>query len=122
MGQTQSAKQEKAEFVRAAEAMYEELHAWREKHLDASFDEIADQVTPRRRVLIAKLLEQLAVKADERIEAPVCEQCGKAMSYRGTPVRGVSHREGEVGLTRAYYYCDPCAGGLFPPRPQIETE
>jgi hypothetical protein len=47
MGQTQSA--EKAEFLQAAEAMYEELHAWRECHLDASFDEIAEQVTPRRR-------------------------------------------------------------------------
>jgi hypothetical protein len=121
MGQTKSAEQEKAEFLRAAEAMYEDLHAWREKHLDASFDEIADQVTPRRRKLVAKLLEQLAVKGDERVEAPVCEQCGKAMSYRGTPERGVSHREGEVGLERAYYYCDPCEEGLFPPRPKAET-
>jgi hypothetical protein len=85
MGQTKGAKQEKAEFLQAAEAMYEELQAWREQHLDASFDEIADQVTPRRRVLMGKLLEQLAVKADERIEASMCEQCGEAMSYRGRP-------------------------------------
>jgi hypothetical protein len=117
MGQKKSVKQEKAEFLHAAEAMYEELQAWREQHLDASFDEIADQVTPRRRVLMGKLLEQLAAKADERIEAPVCEQCGKAMSYRGTPERDVSHREGDVALERAYYYCDSCAGSLFPPRP-----
>src|SRR5215207_6654697 len=116
MGQTKGVEQEKAEFLRAAEAMYEELHAWREKHLDASFDEIADQVKPRRRVLMGKLLEQLAVRADERIEAPVCEACGKAISYRGTPERDVSHREGDVELERAYYYCDSCEGSLFPPR------
>lgn len=122
MRQTKSVEQEKAEFVRAAEAMYEELQAWREKHLDASFDEIADQVTPRRRVLMGKLLEKLAVRADERIEAPLCEQCGEAMSYRGTPEREVGHREGEVGLERAYYYCDHCAGGLFPPRPSAKVE
>src|SRR5215210_2944928 len=112
MGQTKSVEKEKAEFLCAAEAMYEELHAWREKHLDASFDEIADQVTPRRRVLMGKLLQQLAVKADERIEAPLCEQCGQAMSYRGRPERDVSHREADVDLERAYYYCDSCEGSL----------
>ena len=122
MGQTKSAEQEKAEFLRGAEAMYEELHSWREQHLDASFDEIADQVTPRRRKLVAKLLEQLAVKADERIAAPLCEQCGEVMSYRGTPAREVSHGEGDVGLERAYYYCDSCERGLFPPRPSAQTE
>jgi hypothetical protein len=121
MGQTKSAEQEKAEFLRAAEAMYEELQAWRARHLDASFDEIADQVTPRRRVLMGKLLKQLATAADERIEVPLCEQCGEAMRYRGTPERDVSHREGEVGLERAYYYCDHCEGGLFPPRPSAEV-
>jgi hypothetical protein len=122
MGQPKSAEQEKAEFLRAAEAMYEEMHAWREKHLDASFDEIADQVTPRRRKLVAKLLEQLAVKADERIEAPMCAQCGKTMRYRGTPARDVSQREGDVELERAYYYCDHCEAGLFPPRPSTQAE
>jgi hypothetical protein len=122
MGRTKSAEQEKAEFLRAAEAMYEELHGWREQHLDASFDEIADQVRPRRRKLVAKLLEQLAVKADERIEAPVCEQCGKALSYRGKPEREVSHREGDVELKRAYYYCDSCGQSLFPPGPAAEVE
>ena len=122
MGQTKSGDQEKAEFLRAAETMYEELQAWRTGHLDASFDQIADQVTPRRRVLMGKLLKQLAVKADERIEAPVCKQCGEAMSYRGLPERQVGHREGDVELERAYYYCDHCAGGLFPPGPSAETE
>jgi hypothetical protein len=98
------------------------LQAWREQHLDASFDEIADQVSPRRRVLMGKLLKQLAVKADERMAAPLCAECGEAMRYRGTPGREVGHREGEVGLERAYYYCDHCQAGLFPPRPSAQTE
>jgi hypothetical protein len=122
MGRTKSAKQEKVEFLQAAEAMYEELQAWRQEHLDASFDEIAEQVTPRRRQLMGQLLEQLASQADERIEAPLCEQCGQAMRYRGTPEREVLHGEGNVALTRAYYYCDHCEGGLFPPRPQTEAD
>jgi hypothetical protein len=71
---------------------------------------------------MGKLLEQLAVKADERIEVAVCEACGKAMSYRGTPERQVGHREGDIGLERAYYYCDSCEAGLFPPGPPVEVE
>jgi hypothetical protein len=122
MGQTPGADREKAEFLRAAEAMYEELRAWRAKHLDASFDEIAEQVTPRRRVLMGRLLSQLAAEADERIEAPSCEQCGKPMRYRGAPERQVGHREGNVEVERAYYYCDSCERGLFPPRPTAEVE
>jgi hypothetical protein len=115
MGQTKGPDQAKTEFLHAAEAMYEELRTWRASHLDASFDEIANQVTPRRRALMGKLLSELATAADERIEAPVCEQCGAVMSYRGTPERQVGHREGDVGLARAYYACDHCGGGLFPP-------
>jgi hypothetical protein len=41
-------------------AMYEELYEWREAHPEASFDEIANQVTPLRRILIGEMLEQLA--------------------------------------------------------------
>jgi hypothetical protein len=122
MGQIRSEEKEKAEFLRAAAAMYDELRAWRKQNLEASFDEIAEQVTPRRRALMGRLLRQLAVEADERIEAPLCEQCGAAMRYRGTPGRAIGHREGEVGLERAYYYCDSCQRGLFPPRPATATE
>ena len=122
MGQTRSEEQEKAAFVGAAEAMYEELRAWHKRHLDASFDEIAEQVTPRRRGLMGLLLKQLAQEADERVSAPVCEQCGEPMTYKGTPGRGVSHGEGEMRLERAYYHCGACGSTLFPPGPPVEAE
>src|SRR5262245_20206620 len=122
MGQMRSREQAKAAFVGAEAAMYEELQGWRASHLDASFDEIAEQVTQRRRGLMGQLLQELASAADERIVAPVCEQCGKRMRYAGTPEREVGHREGEVRLERAYYRCDHCGGGLFPPRPPAAAE
>ena len=31
-----------------SEDMYDELYEWRQQHPEASFDEIANQVTPRR--------------------------------------------------------------------------
>lgn len=122
MGQTERVDAEKAAFLGAAETMYEELVAWRQKHLEASFDEIADQVTPRRQALLGPLLAQLAQTADERIEAPACETCGQPMRYKGTPQRQVAHREGEAELKRAYWYCDSCEQGLFPPGPPAAAE
>jgi hypothetical protein len=108
---------EKEEFLRAAEAMYERLQTWRSQNLDASFDEIADQVTPQRRELMGVLLKQLAEQADEKLHAPQCEQCGREMLYKGTVDKGVVHSEGEAGVERAYYHCPDCQSGLFPPRP-----
>jgi hypothetical protein len=115
-------EQEKAEFVQAATEMYERLQAWRSQNLDASFDEIAEQVTPQRRELMGVLLKQLAEKADEQVHAPQCESCGREMVYKGTPTRGVVHSEGESGLERAYYHCADCESGLFPPGSSTEAE
>jgi hypothetical protein len=70
MGRTRSEEQEKAEFVQAAAAMYDELRAWQGRHREASFDEIANQVTPRRRELMGLLLKQLAEGEDERGDRP----------------------------------------------------
>lgn len=115
MGQTHGPAESKAAFVRAAAEMYEELTAWRARHLDASLDEIAEQVSVRRRALMGSLLSELAEAADEQVVAPVCEQCGEAMTYKGTPVRGVLLGEGETKLVRAYFHCERCERGFFPP-------
>ena len=116
MGQ---AKQEKdrAEFMKAASEMYEELRQWRAQHLGASIDEIAEQITPKRRELMGHLMVQLAGQHGdgEVIEGVSCPECGEAMSYKGKPRRDVIHKEGEEALVRSYYYCARCQAGLFPP-------
>jgi hypothetical protein len=105
----------KTMFVTAAAAMYEELHQWRANHLEASIDEIAEEVGKRRRVLMGQLLSELAEAADERVLAPVCEGCGEAMTYKGRPTRDVLLSEGELHVTRAYFYCPACERGFSPP-------
>lgn len=122
MGRSSREEQEEAEFLQAAAAMYKRLQAWRSQNLDASFDEIAEQVTPQRRELMGVLLKQLAETADEKVHAPACEQCGREMVYKGTSDRGVVHSEGESGLERAYYHCPDCESGLFPPGPSAQAE
>jgi hypothetical protein len=106
-----------------AEEMYDELYEWRERHPEASFDEIANQVTPRRQALMGELLNQLAVQhGNGEVAAGLkCEQCGQPLLYKGQPGRGVEHLEGEARFNRAYYYCAHCESGLFPPGPAVEA-
>ena len=109
---------DKERIISAVEQMYDELQAWREGHPEASFDEIAAQVTPRRRALIGELLGVLARQHGNGVvpEGRVCEGCGQAMRYKGEFRREVEHYlEGETELERAYYYCAHCEGGIFPP-------
>ena len=110
-------EKEQAEFLQAATEMYEELRCWRGKHPEASFDEIAVQVTPRRRELMGRLMAQLACQYGdgEAIEGLICADCGEAMIYKGKSGRDVEHLEGATGLGRAYYYCTQCEAGFFPP-------
>ncbi len=57
----------KEEMEQAFEQMWEELYEWREKHPQASFDEIAVQVSPKRRKLMGQLLGQLARQHGEGV-------------------------------------------------------
>ena len=114
---------EKATFMEAAEAMYEELRAWRETHPEASFDEIASQVTPKRRELMGELLEQLAKQqGDGRYAEASCPTCGSEMKASGQRVRRIVHAEGEAEVERAYHHCPECGSGLFPPGPTAEPD
>jgi len=111
-----AAQKAKAAMQQNFEQMWDELYEWREQHPEASFDEIAGQVSPRRRVLIGQMLGQLACQHGdgEVVEGVTCWKCGAAMSYKGKPTREIEHLEGETELVRAYYYCADCESGLFP--------
>jgi len=46
---------------------------------------------------------------------PVCGECGREMHYKGHKKRHIVSSTGEVTLERAYYYCERCRRGYFPP-------
>jgi len=124
MASEEKRKQNEAELVEELRRIHSELHTWREEHPEGSFDEIASQVTPRRRELMAVLLRQLAEQHGSGVEVNgvMCPECGREMTYRGDPSRGIGHYlEGEIELERAYYHCEHCHGGIFPPGPASET-
>ena len=111
------AKKERAEYLAAAGEMYDQLRQWREEHPTASIDDIAGQVSRRRRELMGELLNQLACQHGngEVIEGVVCPDCGGAMLNKGVQQRGMVHSEGETKIERMYYYCSECKTGIFPP-------
>ena len=112
MGIRKSEQRRQEEFVEQARAMYVRLRGWRAANLEASFDEVADQVTQERQKLMAGLLGELAAQPEEEPgEAEVCEGCGKELTPKGKRERGVGHLEGEVRIAREYHYCDECQSG-----------
>jgi DNA repair exonuclease SbcCD ATPase subunit len=118
MGEMSRREKEKEKLQQAIGAMYDKLWQWREEHPQASFDEIAAQVTPQRREVMAELLKALACQhgSGQVAEGQVCPGCGRPMEYKGEPKREIEHYlEGETELKRAYYYCRQCESGLFPP-------
>lgn len=86
-------EREREEYLVAVAEMYDELRHWRAKHPEASIDEIAGQITPRRRELMGQLMKQLAQQHGdgEVIEGVPCPDCGGAMIYKGRPKRAVAH-------------------------------
>jgi hypothetical protein len=113
-----------AQMVALTKTMVKELGAWRETHPDASLDDIAAQVTVRRRKLMGELIAELACQNGNGValEGVNCPECGQRMVYKGGQARTVEHSEGEINLTRAYYYCPACRRGFFPPRYRSSTD
>jgi hypothetical protein len=112
----QAAGKQQAQFLADAAAMYEELTAWRAVHPEASFDEIADQVTVKRQALMGELLRTLAEQPGRGIllAERTCPACGGVLHYKGEKQRTVLHAEGTARLERGYHHCDQCGHGFFP--------
>ena len=48
-------------------------------------------------------------------EQPHCPRCGQEMRLKGYRDKEVITRTGEIKVRRAYYYCQTCRRGFFPP-------
>lgn len=62
---------------------------------------------------VAQELVELEAKA--AVPGPACRTCQREMHYKGKKKRRVRTRSGEVVVERAYYYCEHCRQGCFPP-------
>jgi hypothetical protein len=118
MVQRPSREESEEHLLSLVRKMNAELCEWRDKHPEASLDDIADQVTPRRRQLIGEWIAQLACQHGDgaTAERPNCPACGRGMVDKGKVRCAKQHLEGEIRLNRAYYFCPACGQKVFPPR------
>jgi hypothetical protein len=65
-----------------------------------------------KEVIAQALLEEHREKAQE----VKCPSCGKRLGMKDYRSRRIVTEAGEVELRRAYYHCEGCEQGVFPPR------
>ena len=63
--------------------------------------------------MTASLVE--ASQDKQQVPGPGCPHCGQEMAYKGHQEKNLTTDTGKARLRRAYYYCDACEVGLFPP-------
>jgi len=113
----------RGQFMAKAEQIFEQaLAGGNETELNLS--QIEEAVGEIKFELTSLLVESMVeVQAErQRGPGPGCPGCGQEMHYKGVKRRGVVTTQGEIELSRAYYYCERCHRGLFPPGPTIGGE
>lgn len=121
MPRQKSRTQRKAEFLQAAEVMYERIEDWYDAHPAASFEELEVELRTQRRELMGATLATLIIGRDSgfALQPPACAQCGRPRAFIGYRPWLVKGLEGDSQLERAYYTCPDCEGqGFSPSGPQ----
>jgi hypothetical protein len=107
----------KAELMKKAEAVIDELLDWHEGSNQPNLTQVEGKVLELRQ----RLSEQMAITVIENqaavrpVPGPSCAGCGAEMRYKDMKAKTVLSWVGELKLERGYYYCDQCRTGLFPP-------
>lgn len=113
-----SRAQLKAELLAQAEEVIDELLDWHEGAEAPTLTQIEDVIIKLRR-RVSEGMANAVVEDQEAVRpvpGPACPECGEEMHYKGMKEVSVEGRTGAIDLLRAYYYCDRCRRGLFPPR------
>jgi hypothetical protein len=106
----------KAAIMAEVEAAIDKGLQQRKQASDLTIDDIEALVLQVQ----GKLGEQLTgmwmeAGREPAVPGPKCSVCGQEMHYKGQKRRYIRTRTGEVQLERAYYYCEGCERGFFPP-------
>jgi len=107
-----------------AEEVFEKAIASGMEADELGLSEIEETVEGLKFELTGTLVESVVEVRNkgERGPGPRCERCGGEMRYKGKKRREVVTSQGKIELERAYYYCDKCRVGIFPPGPALEDQ
>jgi uncharacterized protein with PIN domain len=112
-----SKKQLKANFLKEAEQIFDELMAWDDAIGEPKMREIEVKVLELRKQLGEGLVRGVVARQEKRqpAEKQICEECGEQMENKGLKRKGTESMVGAIELEREYYYCVKCKRGYFPP-------
>lgn len=107
----------KAELMKVAEQTIDQLLEWTEETEGPNLSQIEGVVLGLRQKLGEKMSETVIENqaAMRPVPGPICAECGQEMRYKGLFAKRVTSWVGEIKFERAYFYCDRCQHGLFPP-------
>jgi DNA primase large subunit len=104
------------ELLEETEAIIDRLLANKKPAEEITLTDIEQIVLAAGRQFQAVLTERLAEKAEAVGEVvSECPTCGNRLRHKGYRSRRVVTETGEVTIKRAYYYCEHCRKGIFPP-------
>jgi len=112
-----SKKEVKANFLKEAEQIFDELMAWDDAIGAPNMREIEMKILGLRKRLGEDLVKGVVARQEKRqpAEKQTCDQCGEHMENKGLKRKGIESMVGEIELEREYYYCVKCKQGHFPP-------
>ena len=112
-----SETQLKANFLKEAEKIFDELMAWDNAVGEPKMREIEMKVLELRTQLGEDLVEGIVARQEKRqpAEKQICEECGEQMENKGLKRKVTESMVGVIELEREYYYCVKCKRGYFPP-------
>jgi uncharacterized protein with PIN domain len=107
----------KARIMGRMEARLEKVLGDDEAVEGMTLTEIEEAALEVGAVLEAAITAELAGAGETRVEPerPHCPRCGNELRHKGYRTKEVITRTGEVKVKRAYYYCQTCRRGFFPP-------
>lgn len=108
----------KARMKAKADAEIEKLFATKKGPHEITLSEIERAVFQTGEAIKAELTAGLTAQVSQEepaVPGPACPNCGQEMHYKGKKSKQVVTETGTVTLERAYYYCETCRSGLFPP-------
>ena len=112
----------RARLVAEAEAAIDRLLAEGSKKEELVLSDIERLVRRAGQRIVEGLTTEIVAEETPKAEDRICPDCGRKMRYKGHKGRELVTETGELHLERAYYYCESCRKGVFPPRPAMESE
>ena len=106
----------KAQVMAELEAVVEAALGKAEQTTGLTLTDI-EAIVLKARGEVGEQLTKVLVEQESGLDVPGprCAECGQEMHLKGRKPRYVRTRTGTVQVERAYYYCDRCRSGLFPP-------